>query len=53
LRQKLRKKDGRDENPNAGIIDTQSVKGTPEFALESGFGGGKRKFGIGFRTGLG
>ncbi len=41
LRQNLRKKNGRSENPSAGIIDTQSVKGTPESALESGFDGGK------------
>ena len=41
LRQNLRKKNGRSEDPSAGIIDTQSVKGTPESALESGFDGGK------------
>lgn len=41
LRQNLRKKNGRSENPSAGIMDTQSVKGTPESALESGFDGGK------------
>lgn len=41
LRQNLRKKSGRNENPSAGIIDTQRVKGTPESALESGFDGGK------------
>jgi putative transposase len=41
LRQQLRKKSVRDENPSAGIIDTQSVKGTPESTLESGFDGGK------------
>ncbi len=34
-------KNGRSENPSPGIMDTQSVKGTPESALESGFDGGK------------
>ena len=38
----LRKKNGRNEEPSAGIIDSQSVKGTVESAEESGFDGGKK-----------
>jgi putative transposase len=38
----LRKESGRNENPSAGIIDSQPVKGTPESTLESGLEGGKR-----------
>ena len=42
LRERLRKKEGRNENPSAGIIDSQSVKGTLEAGhIESGFDGGK------------
>ena len=41
IRQPLRKESGRKENPSAGIIDSQTVKGTPESAQESGFEGGK------------
>ena len=37
----FRKEVGRNEDPSAGIIDTQTVKGTPESAKESGFDGGK------------
>jgi putative transposase len=41
IRQELRKELGRNEDPSAGIIDRQTVKGTPESAQESGFDGGK------------
>ena len=41
IRQSLRKEIGRNENQSAGIIDSQTVKGTPESAQESGFDGGK------------
>lgn len=41
IRQKLRKEEGRNENLSAGIIDTQTVKGTQESGKESGFDGGK------------
>lgn len=41
LRRQLRKKVGCNEDPSAGMMDSQSVKGTPESALESGFDGGK------------
>jgi len=40
LRQKLREK-SRNPDPTAAIIDSQSIKGTPESCLESGFDGGK------------
>jgi len=40
LRQKLRGK-SRNPDPTAAIIDSQSIKGTPESCLESGFDGGK------------
>ena len=36
------KKNGRNAEPSAGIIDSQSVKGTAESAEESGFDGYKK-----------
>ena len=42
IRRMLRKKDGRNEEPRAGIIDRQSVTGTAESAEESGCDGGKK-----------
>ncbi len=41
LRQRLREKKGRNPDPTGAIIDSQSVKGTPESPVESGFDGGK------------
>jgi len=41
LRQRLREKKGRNPDPTGAIIDSQSVKGTPESHVESGFDGGK------------
>ena len=41
IHRKLRKELGRNEAPSAGIIDSQTVKGPPESAKESGFDGGK------------
>jgi putative transposase len=41
LRQLARKRAGRNPQPSGAIIDSQSVKGTPESQIESGFDGGK------------
>jgi len=41
LRRRFREKKGRIPDPTGAIIDSQSVKGTPESFLESGFDGGK------------
>jgi len=41
LRQRLRQKKDRKPDPTGVIIDSQSVKGTPESYVESGFDGGK------------
>jgi transposase len=40
LRARLRKRQGRDPDPSGAVIDSQSVKGTPESSVESGFDGG-------------
>jgi len=41
LRQRFREKKGRKPDPTGAIIDSQSVKGTPESFVDSGFDGGK------------
>jgi len=41
LRKHLRSKKERNLDPTGAIIDSQSVKGTPESGIESGFDGGK------------
>jgi len=41
LRQRFREKKGRTPDPTGAIIDSQSVKGTPESFVDSGFDGGK------------
>ena len=41
LRQRFREKKGRNPDPTGAIIDSQSVKGTPESFVDSGFDGGK------------
>lgn len=41
LRTRLRQKEDRNPDPSGAIIDSQSVKGTPESSIESGFDGGK------------
>lgn len=41
LRARLREKAGRNPDPSAAIIDSQSVKGTPESSIDAGFDGGK------------
>jgi len=41
LRRRFREKKDRTPDPTGAIIDSQSVKGTPESFVESGFDGGK------------
>lgn len=41
LRVRLRRQIGRNPDPSGAIIDSQSVKGTPESSIEAGFDGGK------------
>ena len=41
LRTRLREKKGRQVDPSGAIIDSQSVKGTQESSIDSGFDGGK------------
>jgi putative transposase len=41
LRQRFRETRGRTPDPTGAIIDSQSVKGTPESSVQSGFDGGK------------
>ena len=40
LHRSLRKELSHNENPSAAMIDSQTVKGTPESVKESGFDGG-------------
>lgn len=40
LRRELRKRLGRDEEPSAGVVDSQSVKGSPH--QDNGYDGGKK-----------
>ncbi|MBK1646923.1 hypothetical protein CKO25_20320 [Thiocapsa imhoffii] len=41
LRSRLRQGSGRNPDPSGAVIDSQSVKGTPESSIDSGFDGGK------------
>jgi putative transposase len=42
LRERFRQEIGRNAEPSAAIIDSQTVKGTSESSVESGFDGGKK-----------
>ena len=42
LHRRLRKEAGRKEEPTAGIMDSQTVRGTPESVKEVGIDGGKK-----------
>lgn len=45
LRKQVRTQMGREEEPSAAIIDSQSIKTSPVRGIERGFDGGKKNLG--------